>query len=137
MLKEVLRGSNLKVSKSRKQFKVSSILPKNEQKQFYLRYHSSKVQFFCSFCGRIEETIDCFRDLLTFSGIKQNCFHNNFKHKTRKSFDSYLVIIQFGLIEEIPRLLYIFKKQIFKSNNCKSHKDHDAIIMFQTQILKL
>ena len=33
----------LKVSKSREQFMVSSILPKNERKQFDLRYHSRKV----------------------------------------------------------------------------------------------
>ena len=36
----------LKVSKSRKQFMVSSILPKNKRKQFDLRYHRSKVDFF-------------------------------------------------------------------------------------------
>jgi hypothetical protein len=47
---------------------VFSILPKNEQKQFDLRYHSSTVEFFRSFFGRIEETniINGFRDLLTF-----------------------------------------------------------------------
>ena len=43
---------------------VSSILPKNERKQFDL---SSKVECFRSFFGRIEETINCFRDLLTFT----------------------------------------------------------------------
>ena len=30
--------------------------PKNEQKQFDLRYHSSKVKSFRSFFGRIEDT---------------------------------------------------------------------------------
>ena len=30
---------------------------------------SSKVEFFCSFFGRIKETINCFRDLLTFSMV--------------------------------------------------------------------
>ena len=39
-------SEQLKVSKSRKQFMVSSILPKNERKQFDLRYHSSKVELF-------------------------------------------------------------------------------------------
>ena len=48
----------LKVSKSRKQFMVSSILPKNKQKQFNLRYHKSKVEFVHSFFGRIEATIN-------------------------------------------------------------------------------
>ena len=48
---------------------VSSILPKIERKQFHLRYHSSKVEFFRSFFGRIEEIINCFRDLLTFSNF--------------------------------------------------------------------
>ena len=44
-------------------------LPKNERKQIDLRYHSSKVEFFRSFYGRIEETINRFRDLLTFSNL--------------------------------------------------------------------
>jgi hypothetical protein len=53
----------LKVSKSRKQFMVTSILPKNERKS--LSWASSLLSFVCFF-GRIEETISCFRDLLTF-----------------------------------------------------------------------
>ena len=55
----------LKVSKSRKQFMVSSILPKNEKN----RPNSTtipQVDFFCSFFGRNEGTLNCFRDLLTF-----------------------------------------------------------------------
>ena len=44
-------------------FLVSSILPKNEQKQFDLRYHS---WIFCSFFGRIEDTKKTFRNSLTF-----------------------------------------------------------------------
>ena len=36
----------LKVSKSRKQFMVSWILPKNERKQFDLRYHSSAFEIY-------------------------------------------------------------------------------------------
>ena len=38
------------------QLLVSSISPKNERKQVNLRYHSNKVEFFCSFFGRIEDT---------------------------------------------------------------------------------
>ena len=45
----------LKVSKFRNVFLVSSILPKNERKQFDLRYQSSKVDFW-----RIEKTINRF-----------------------------------------------------------------------------
>ena len=45
---------------------VSSILPKNERKQFDLRYHNCKVEFFLSFLRRIEETINPFY-LLTFN----------------------------------------------------------------------
>ena len=37
-------------------------LPKNERKQFDLRYHGSKVEFFSSFFGRIEETKKIFRN---------------------------------------------------------------------------
>ena len=55
----------LKVSKFPKQFMVSWTLPKNEQKQFDLRYHSSKVECFPLFLGRIQETINCFRNILT------------------------------------------------------------------------
>ena len=59
----------LKVSKSQKQFLVSSILPKHKRKQFDLKYYSSKIEFFRSFFGRIEETINCSLDLLTFKSL--------------------------------------------------------------------
>ena len=49
-----------KVRKFRKQFRVSSILPKNLQKQFDLRYHSSRIKVFYSFFGRMEGAIDRF-----------------------------------------------------------------------------
>ena len=42
-------------------------LPKNEQKQVDLRYHSSKVKFICSFFGRIHGLTIWFWVLLTFS----------------------------------------------------------------------
>ena len=45
----------LKVSWFRNFFFVSSIHPKNERKQFDLRYHSGKVNSFHSIFGRIEE----------------------------------------------------------------------------------
>ena len=38
------------------QRKEHLILPKNERKQFDLRYHSSKVELFRSVFGRIEDT---------------------------------------------------------------------------------
>ena len=43
---------------------VSSTLPKNERKSLIFSTQDSE---FRSFFGRIEETIDCFRDLLTFN----------------------------------------------------------------------
>jgi hypothetical protein len=52
--------TTIKVSKYRRHFMVSSILPRNELKKIDLRYHSSKVEFFHSFFGRIEETINPF-----------------------------------------------------------------------------
>ena len=52
----------VKVSKFGNVFFVSSILPKNERKQFDLWYHSTRVEFFCSFFGRIEETEKMFRN---------------------------------------------------------------------------
>ena len=42
------------------------LLPKNEQKQVNLRYHSSKVNFIPLFFGRIHGLKICFRVLLTF-----------------------------------------------------------------------
>ena len=47
---------------------VSSILPKNEQNSLLiLSIFSTQDSEFRSFFGRIEETINCFRDLLTFN----------------------------------------------------------------------
>ena len=46
----------LKVSKFRNFFLVSTILPKNEWKQLDLRYNSGKVEFLPSFFGRIDRT---------------------------------------------------------------------------------
>ena len=62
----------LKVSKSRKQFLEFLSLPKNERKTKKKYPKSSRDNFFCfrSFFGRIEETINCFRDLLTFNKPK-------------------------------------------------------------------
>ena len=52
----------LKVSKSRKQIMVSSVLPKNERWDNFHYIKSSQ----CSFFGRIEDTIICFWHFLTF-----------------------------------------------------------------------
>ena len=57
----------IKVSKSQKQLMVSSILPKNERKKFDFTSMIPQVELFSFVFGRIEETINCFRDLLTFS----------------------------------------------------------------------
>ena len=46
-------------------------LPKNERKQVNLRYHSSKVEFVCSFFGRNVSLKKPFRLCLTFSNITQ------------------------------------------------------------------
>ena len=61
---------------------LSSILPKNQRKQFDLRYHSSKVEFFRSLLGRIEDTTNTFRNYLTF----KTSINFNFKteEKSRK-----------------------------------------------------
>ena len=57
----------LKVSKSRKQLKVSWILPKKQMKLTILSKEDAQYNEFRLFFGRIHETITCFRDLLTFS----------------------------------------------------------------------
>ena len=56
----------LKVSKYRKQFMLSSILPKNERWDNFMYRKLSQRSFF----GRIEDTIICFRDCLAFSKQK-------------------------------------------------------------------
>ena len=48
----------LKVSNFRNVFLVSSILPKNERKQFDLRYNSRKVQYFRSYQKDISKLTD-------------------------------------------------------------------------------
>ena len=58
----------LKISKSRKQFLEFSILPKNERKggKNILRVLRIIFVVFRSFFGRIKNSKNCFRDLLTF-----------------------------------------------------------------------
>ena len=56
----------LKVSKSRKQFMVSSILPKNERKNSTLLLWYLRSNCFLLVFGRMGETINCFQDLLSF-----------------------------------------------------------------------
>ena len=56
----------LKVSKSRKQIMVSSILPKNLKKLTIQSIFSTQDSEFRSFYGIIEGTIICFQGCLTF-----------------------------------------------------------------------
>ena len=57
----------LKVRQSRKKIMVFSILPKKRTKLFtILSTEDAQDSEFRSFFGRIEDTINCFRDLLTF-----------------------------------------------------------------------
>ena len=53
----------IKVSKSRKQIMKSWILPKNEWNTFRI---CTILSVICSFFGRINDIIICFRDLLAF-----------------------------------------------------------------------
>ena len=41
-------------------------------------YHSSKVEFVCSFFGGIEDTIICFRDYLTFTSAESRNYFYSF-----------------------------------------------------------
>ena len=56
----------LKVTKSRKQIKASSILPKNERNTLRINKRNALRSVFCSFFGRINNVIIYFRDLQTF-----------------------------------------------------------------------
>ena len=64
----------LKISKSWKQFMLSSILPKNEKKRENKYFESSQDNFhvFYLFFGRIENSKNCFQDLATFIRCQQN-----------------------------------------------------------------
>ena len=64
---EAMNESCVKVSKPRKQFMVSLILPKKRTILTILSREDAKDSEFRSFLGRIEDTINCFRDLLTFN----------------------------------------------------------------------
>ena len=57
----------LKVSKSRKQIMVSSILPKNERNSLSWVSSLLRIEGFVLVFWRIKKTITCFRDYLTFS----------------------------------------------------------------------
>ena len=64
----------LEDSKSRKQFIVFSILTKDKRNSIsflLLLYFITQESKFRSVFGRIEETINCFRDLLTFTAKYQ------------------------------------------------------------------
>ena len=65
---------HLKVSKSRKQFMVSSILPKNKRKTLFWLLSKEDAQDieFSSIFGRIEDITNCFRDLLTFKSAEMH-----------------------------------------------------------------
>ena len=64
---EAMNKSCVKVSKPRKQLIVSSILPKKRTILTILSREDAKDSEFRSFLGRIEETIICSQDLLTFN----------------------------------------------------------------------
>ena len=87
------RPASLKVSKSQKQLFEFSILPKNVRKWKKKKYPESSQDFFRfvfrSFFGRIENSKNCFRDLLTFKGQLISkclfCVFNFFKKRTKTS----------------------------------------------------
>ena len=69
-------NSFLKVSKSRKQIFLFSILPKNEQKPSILM--ARILEYNCFVFGKIENKIICFWNLLTFSRQHcSNCFSDD------------------------------------------------------------
>ena len=62
-----------------------SILPKNERNSLILSREDAQDNEFCSFFGRIEETINCFLDLLTFNG-------RDFEGLTHKNYELFMII---------------------------------------------
>ena len=62
---------------------VSSILQKNERKKIALVIWYLRSNCICLFFGRIEDTINCFRDLLTFNII----FNKNVERSLMRKLD--------------------------------------------------
>ena len=67
-------------------FECLQFPPKNEQKQVNLRYHSSKVEFFCSFFGGDRRHQKPFRNYLTFNKSNNNYLINGHFKKSDSIF---------------------------------------------------
>ena len=111
----------LKVSKSRKQFIVSSILPKTKRWYNSMYWKLSQRLFF----GRIEDTIICFRDCLTFTWPQVESlsfiFWENWRHKkdVSKLTDLYLwrkmfLCVNFFVIHDLAAWISWEKKLLLK-----------------------
>ena len=74
--------------------------PKNEQKQVYLRFHSSKVEFIRSFFGGNVYLKKSFRLFLTFSKSKQNLISMFFRKKQVRSWQLFVRVIPRRLTDQ-------------------------------------
>ena len=98
---------------------VSSILPKNERKQFDLRYHSSKFEFFRSFfLGELKILQKDIRNYLTFTYSStiillvfyifiHNTIHTTYKHEYLDFSHISIIYTMYALISNF--CLYICK----------------------------
>ena len=93
-------------------FFISSSLPKNEQKQFDLRYHSSKVKFIRSFFrknSQLDNLLSSFTDLYHFCSLKDILFINFFcesnlqRLNRKKSWSSLLLFNIVWKLKELPK----------------------------------
>jgi hypothetical protein len=89
---------------------LSSILPKNKRKHKKIRPNSTMMSnFFHSFFSRIEDTIICFRDLLTFNLWLQSLKPHNpvdIKQQPLLRLHRSIVLLQFRELVEIARILF-------------------------------
>ena len=85
------RTPPIKLRQSRKQIRVSSVLPKNEWNS--LSWVKNTLKLWVSFVfGRIEATIDCFQDLLTFQHLVFRCsgdWYDTFFWRFEPKFKTY------------------------------------------------
>ena len=133
----------LKVSKFPKQFMVSWTLPKNERKQFDLRYHGSKVECFPLFFGRIQETINCFRNILTCKETNPHfSISNSQSHFTNiitwLSNNRYVLALKSNTIANLNRNLFplLTRSYVFKCprNTCNFKWPYLQQCLFASQL---
>ena len=128
----------LKVSKSRKQIMVSSILPKNEQTKFNLRYHSTVRLNFFHFLGELripEIAFEIFWPLVLtffvniFLNLKKKVLYYPYCYTAHKDFLALPDLQKLRNIRK-PTREHIFLMTTYQVNGHLCHKRNDHSICY-------